>query len=197
MLGIIGGIGSGKSTVAAEFSKLGCAVIDADALVYQFLDEGQVQQRIAEALGTSPFNESSSSNRRKIADLVFGNPENLTKLNSILHPRVLKKTEQLISKYSIIDEIPAIILDMPLLIEAGWSERCDRIVFVKCPQELRYQRIQKKGELSIKDIKMRENFQISLDKKLFRADTSVNNNSDYSALVRQVKEIFSDIVNSC
>jgi len=197
IVGIIGGIGSGKSTVAAEFSKLGCAVINADALVHEFLDERPVLQRIAKALGTSPFNESSPLNRRKIARLVFGNPDNLAKLNSILHPRVLEKTEKLINKYRRIEEIPAIFLDMPLLIEVGWAERCDRIIFVECPQKLRYQRIQEKFGLSVKDIKMREIFQISLDKKLFRADTTINNNSDYSALVRQVIEIFSDIVNSC
>jgi len=197
IIGIIGGIGSGKSTVAGEFSKLGCAVIDADALVHKFLDEKPVQQRVAEALGTSPFSESSPSNRQKIAHLVFGNPENLAKLSSILHPRVLKKTEQLIVKYREIEEIPAIILDMPLLIEVGWTQRCDRIIFVECPQNLRYQRIRQKGEQSVKDIKMRENFQISLDKKRFQADTTINNNSDYSALVRQVIEIFSDIVSSC
>jgi dephospho-CoA kinase len=197
IVGIIGGIGSGKSTVAAEFLKLGCAVIDADALVHRFLDEKPVQQRIAKALKTSPLNESGPLNRRKIARLVFDNPENLAKLNSILHPRVLEETEQLIEKYRKTEEISAIILDMPLLLEMDWAKRCDRIIFVECPENLRYQRIQKKRNLSVKDIKMRENFQISLDKKHFQADTTISNNADYAVLVRQVIEIFSDIVKNC
>ena len=197
IIGIIGGIGSGKSAVAAEFSKLGCAVIDADALVHEFLNERPVQRQVAKALGISSFNESDPLNRRKMATLVFDNPDKLAKLTGILHPRVLKKTEELIAKYCKIGEIPAIVLDMPLLIEVGWAPRCDRIIFVECPQKVRYQRIQEKGTLSIQDIKMRENFQISLDKKRFQADTTINNNSDYSALVRQVKGIFSDIVNRC
>jgi dephospho-CoA kinase len=197
IVGIIGGIGSGKSTVAAEFSKLGCAVIDADALVHRFLDEKPVQERIAKALRTSPLNESGPLNRQRIAHLVFDNPESLAKLNSILHPLVLEETERLIEEYRKIEEISAIILDMPLLIEMGWAERCDRIIFVECPQDLRYQRIQKKRDLAVKDIKMRENFQISLDKKHFQADTTINNNTDHSTLVGQVIEIFSDIVKNC
>ena len=197
LVGIVGGIGSGKSTVAAEFSKLGCAVIDADALVHRLLDEKSVQERVAKTLRTSPFNESAPLNRRRIADLVFDNPENLAKLNSVLHPRVLDETERLIEEYRKTEEISAIILDIPLLIEVGWAKRCDRIIFVECPQKLRYQRIKTKRNLSVKDIKMRENFQISLDKKRFQADTTINNNTDQLSLARQVIEIFSDIVKNC
>ena len=189
-------MGSGKSTVAAEFARLGCAVIDADALVHAFLEERPIQKRIAKALGIALSGRSGLSNRREIARLAFGNPDNLAKLNSILHPRVMNETERLVGQYRRNKKIPAIVLDMPLLIEVGWAENCDRIVFVDCPQDLRYQRIQKKGRQTVEDIKMRENFQISLDKKLFQADTTINNNSDYSALVRQVIEIFSDIVSS-
>ena len=195
IIGVVGGIGSGKSAVAAEFSKLGCAVIDADALVHEFLHEPSVQEEVALALGMPSFSESSPLNRRKIAEWAFDNPENLAKLTDILHPRVLKKTEELISQYSQAEDTPAIVLDMPLLIEVGWAPRCDRIIFVECPPETRYQRIQAKGTLSIQDIKMRENFQISLDKKRFQADTTIDNNSDYSTLVRQVIEIFSNIVS--
>lgn len=196
IVGIVGGIGSGKSTVAAEFAKLGCAVIDADALVHGFLEESSVQEGIAKALGISLAGKSTPSKRQKIARLVFGNPDNLAKLNSILHPRVLEKTEELIGKYSQMEGIPAIILDMPLLIEVGWASNCDRIIFVDCPPDLRYQRIRKKGRQSIEDIKMRENFQISLDKKRIQADTTISNNSDYTTLVRQVIKIFSDTVSS-
>ena len=106
-----------------------------------------------------------------------------------------KKTEELIRKYGKNKKFPAIVLDMPLLIEVGWAPRCSRIIFVDCPQTLRYQRIREKGTLSIQDIKMRENFQISLDKKRFQADTIIDNNSDYSTLVRQVVEIFTEIVS--
>ena len=183
--------------MAAEFSKLGCAVIDADALVHEFLDEAPVQQQVARALGMPPCNDSNPLSRKKIAHLAFASPDKLAKLTSILHPRVLERSEQLISEYSQIAEIPAIILDMPLLLEVGWAPRCDRIIFVKCPQKLRYQRIRAKRALSLRDIKMRENFQISLDKKRIQADTTINNNSDYPALVRQVNEIFSKIVSSC
>jgi dephospho-CoA kinase len=83
---------------------------------------------------------------------------------------------------------------MPLLVEVGWTKRCDRLIFVDCKQELRAARAQKKG-FDRNQSKIRENFQISLDNKVGLADNTVINNSGFSALVRQVACIFSDIMD--
>jgi dephospho-CoA kinase len=83
---------------------------------------------------------------------------------------------------------------MPLLAEVGWEKRCDRLIFVKCKQKIRAKRAKKMGILDKGELKNRENFQISLDKKEGIADNTIDNNSGFSALARQVTDIFSGIM---
>ena len=109
---------------------------------------------------------------------------------------VLQRTEELIAKYSHCVNVTAIVLDMPLLIEVGWADRCDRLIFVKCDHRRRGERARRVGLMDGREVKIRENFQISVDKKAELADTIVDNNSDFSTLVRQIQDIFSDIAGS-
>jgi dephospho-CoA kinase len=81
-------------------------------------------------------------------------------------------------------------------VEVGWAGRCDRLIFVKCARRRRAERARQAG-LSDEAIRIRENFQISLDKKARLADNTIDNNSDFLTLVRQINEIFSDIARSC
>ena len=82
---------------------------------------------------------------------------------------------------------------MPLLVEVGWARRCDRLVFVECREELRIERARQSGFLDAEQIKIREKFQNSLDSKMRLADNVIDNNSGFSALVKQVTTIFSSI----
>ncbi len=189
----MGGIGSGKSTVAAEFAKLGCKIIDADKIAHNLLEENEVQKQVIALLGNDIIDLQGKIDRKKIAEIVFNNSEKLLKLNNIIHPGVLKKTEELIKQYNNDNHCKAIILDMPLLVEVGWDKRCDKLIFVDCDEKTRKNRV--KSKFSEKNpIKNRENFQISLDKKKNMADNTINNNSDFQALVRQIAEIFSYIM---
>lgn len=195
LIGIIGGIASGKSTVAAEFGKRGCAVIDADAIVHELLREGRVRDELVQQFGPGILNACGELDRKRLAAIVFADAERLSALNKVIHPRVLQRTEQLIAQYTTESHIKAIVLDMPLLVEVGWADRCDRVIFVECDRKRRVERARRKGLLDDREIEIRENSQISLDKKAGLADNTVNNNSDFSTLVRQIKEIFSDIAN--
>jgi dephospho-CoA kinase len=84
---------------------------------------------------------------------------------------------------------------MPLLVEIGWAARCNKLIFVDCKEKIRAERAKKMG-FDENQLKIRENFQISLDNKAALADNTVENNSDFSAMVRQVADIFSDIMNN-
>jgi len=192
ILGIIGGIASGKSTVAAEFEKLGCAVIRADVLVHELLQEEPVRDRITRLFGREILRPSGDIDRRKLAAVVFTDGRKLAALNKEIHPRVFRRTEELIDKYNQCVHAKAIVLDMPLLIEVGWANRCDRLIFVRCDRQRRVERAKQAG-LSERDVEIRENFQISVDEKAALADNAIDNNSDFSTLVRQIQEIFSDI----
>jgi dephospho-CoA kinase len=194
VIGIIGGIASGKSTVAAEFAKLGCKVIDADKIVHSLLQEDAVKGRIVASFGKEILDSEGQIDHKKLAAKVFGAIEKLALLNKIIHPFALERAEKLIEQYSQDDRAKAIVLDMPLLVEVGWADRCDRLVFVESRDDLRLSRAKKKG-FDENQLKIRENFQISLDKKVAIADNTIVNNSGFSTLVRQVADIFSDITD--
>ncbi len=195
IIGILGGICSGKSTVAAEFAKLGCKVIDADKLVHNLLDKEDIKDRIIELFGEAVTEPSGKIDSRKLADIVFSDTEKLTLLKEIIHPLVLARAEGLIEQYNRQKQVKAIVLDMPLLVEVGWDKRCNKIIFVDCERQNRVNRAKNLGFLDEKQLKIRENFQISLDKKVGIADNLINNNSSLAALTKQVTEIFSCIMN--
>jgi len=195
VIGILGGIGSGKSTVAAEFAKLGCKIIDADKIAHELLDRKSVKEKIVGLFGKAVLDSSGRIEHKKLADVVFASGDKLASLNRIIHPLVLARTEGLIEKYNRQNQVKAIVLDMPLLVEVGWEKRCDKLIFVDCDQKIRAERVKKK-DFDGNQVKIRENFQISLDSKANVADNTIENNSDFSALVRQVADIFSDIMNN-
>jgi len=195
IIGILGGIYSGKSTVAAEFAKWGCKVIDADKIAHELLQKKAVREKIASLFGRTILDSAGKIDRSKLAEVVFADAEKLWLLNKLIHPFVLKRAEELIGQYNRQNQVKAIVLDMPLLVEVGWAKRCDRLIFVDCKRQLRIDRAKKLGVFDENQIKIRENFQISLDNKAAIADNVIDNNSDFSALVRQVADIFSCIVD--
>jgi len=196
IIGILGGVGSGKSTVADEFAKLGCKVIDADKIAHKLLDKKTVQDRIVALFGKNILDSSGKIDRKKLADIVFADADKLSSLNKIVHPFVLGRAEELIERYNRQNQVKAIVLDMPLLVEVGWAKRCDKLIFVDCGRQLRIDRAKKLGIFGENQLKIRENFQISLDNKANIADNMIDNNSDLSGLAKQVADIFSYIVDN-
>jgi len=193
IIGILGGIGSGKTTVAAEFAKLGCKVIDADKIAHELLDGPAVKAKIVGLFGRAILDSAGKIDREKLAEVVFADADKLSSINELIHPIVLQRAVKLIKKYNSQNQVKAIILDMPLLVEVGWDKRCDKLIFVDCEEKLRLNRA-KKLRFDKNQVKIRENFQISLDNKANLADNTVENNSDFSALARQVTDIFSYIM---
>ena len=196
IIGILGGVGSGKSTVAAEFAKLGCKVIDADKIAHELIEKKAVKGEIVGLFSKAVIDSEGKIDRKKLADIVFADGDKLSSLNRIIHPPVLRRAEELIKQYNRQNQVKAIVLDMPLLMEVGWIRRCDRLIFVNCRRQLRVERAKKIGISDENQFKIRENFQISLDSKANSADNTIDNNSGFSDLVRQVADIFSYIVDN-
>ena len=193
IIGILGGIGSGKSTVAAEFVKLGCKVIDADKIAHELLEKKAVREKIVGLFGQAILDSAGKIDHRKLAEVVFADADKLSSLNKTIHPLVLERAEVLIKQYNRQNQVKAIVLDMPLLAEVGWAGRCNKLIFVDCKRQLRLNRAKKAG-FDENQFKIRENFQISLDNKAGLADNIVDNNSGLLALAKQVAGIFSDTV---
>ena len=196
IIGILGGVGSGKSTVAEEFVKLGCKKIDADKIAHELLGEPVVKNKVVASFGKAVLGSAGEIDHKRLADIVFADGNKLSTLNKIIHPYVLERAEELIKQHSRQNQVRAIVLDMPLLVEVGWDKRCDRLIFVDCKRQLRADRAKKMGFFNENQHKIRENFQISLDKKAGIADNIIDNNSGFSALAEQVTNIFSYIMDN-
>ena len=196
IIGILGGIGSGKSTVAACFAELGCVVIDADAIAHEILDQADISEKLIDRWGTEVLDSKGVVKRDKVAEHVFDSEEELDFLNALVHPRVLERVEVLIDAHRSDSDISGIVLDMPLLMEVGWEKKCDFLIFVNCSEDKRLERIAKNAKIDIEQLKKRENFQISLDKKKEKAHYVVSNNSDKSDMAEQIAQIFSSITGS-
>ena len=196
IIGILGGICSGKSSVAAEFCKFGCGIVDADEIAHGLLNEETVKGKIISIFSNDILDEQGKIDRKKLAKEAFIDTQKISELNSIVHGQVLSKAEELINQYNSNPKVKAIVLDMPLLMEVGWDKKCDKLIFVDCKRQLRAERAQKYCDFDENELKIRENFQISLDKKKKISDNVVNSNSDFLDLSRQVAEIFSDIVSN-
>jgi dephospho-CoA kinase len=143
VIGLMGGMYSGKSTVASEFGRLGCAVIDGDEIAHELLGENSIKNEIVTEFGKGILGRQSEIDRQKLAVIVFGDGEKLQILCEILHPRVTERTKGLIAEYRG-QGVPAVVLDMPLLVEAGLEKLCDMLVFVDCERPLRLERAVKR-----------------------------------------------------
>ncbi len=195
MIGILGGMYSGKSTAASELARLGCAVIDADSISHQLLEEKDVLKKIIRVFGKEILDGKGKIDRSALANRVFGDPKKLATLTGILHPLVMVRVEELITQCASQPAIRAIVLDIPLLVEVGWEKRCDHLIFIDCTPPIRLERAKNKGVFDADQLKIRENLQISLDKKKAIADNIVDNNSDLSGLSKQIANIFSTIMD--
>jgi dephospho-CoA kinase len=189
----MGGIASGKSTVAQELAKRGCAVIDADEMAKQFLRNKEVKKQLRRRFGSQIFDAGGRVNRKKLAEKVFADAKAVKAVNAIIHPRVFEKTQELIKKYQQ-PSVKAIVLDMPLLAEVGWDKKCDKLIFVRCDAKIRLKRAQKKGIFGENELKKRENFQISLDKKAGIAQYIIESN-DLSEMIRQIGKLFPALIS--
>lgn len=173
VIGITGGIGSGKSTVARAFAALGCVVADADADARAALDEPDVRGAIVAAFGDEVLGPEGRIDRPALARRVFGDEDARRRLEGIVHPRVHERREATFAAAP--PDAPALVIDAPLLLEVGLERRCDAVVFVDCPREERLRRVRTTRGWDEDELARRERAQLPLDAKRSRADHVVVN----------------------
>ena len=186
---MVGGIGSGKSTAAAEFAALGCAVIDADAIGHGLLADPKVQQALRRRWGDAIFCDACVD-RPALGRIVFDDPAELAALNEILHPRIREKISESIRTALAQTSVPAVVVDAAVLLEAGWDELCDCLIFVDAPSSLRRDRACEQRGWEEKVWAQREKSQNSLDKKRRLCDYSIDSSSTVSRLREQVRDMY-------
>lgn len=194
VLGLAGGIGSGKSTVARLLAEAGVAVIESDHLNRQELACPEVVAKIVEWFGESVRDEQGFVRREKLASIVFEDASARSRLEALLHPRIAARREVLIEQFMADPAIRAIALDSPLLLETGLDRRCDVVIFVEASDPDRCRRVQAERGWSPQQWQEREKLQEALDIKRSRADHIVTNNSGLDELRSQVKSLLSTLL---
>ncbi|MDP2941768.1 MAG: dephospho-CoA kinase [Candidatus Omnitrophota bacterium] len=190
ILGLTGSFGSGKSTVAAMLKALGAEVIDADMLAHRCLRPGTPSyRRIVKIFGTRILNPNQTVNRKKLAAIVFSSQGLLSKLNSIIHPGVISSIKEKIRRA----KAKILVLDVPLLIEAGLTPLIDKLIVVDLNQGAQVQRLRKKFKLKKSEILKRIAFQAPMREKIRLADFIIDNNGTIAQTKRQVKNIWEEI----
>jgi dephospho-CoA kinase len=195
VIGIIGGIGSGKSTVADELSSLGCAVINADAIGHELLNDAEIQGELRRRWGDNVFTAVGEVDRGLLADIVFGSRDDLDALNGILHPRIGQEMSRAVELAAYDESVGAIVLDAALLIEAGWDGLCSHVIFVDTPRENRLRHVREQRQWTEENLLSREKMQISLDIKRSRCDYCVDGSSSVSHLRQQVRKLYPRITH--
>jgi len=153
-IGLIGRIGAGKSTVARRFGERGASVIDADALAHEVLGEPDVRAEIAARFGAGVLSAAGGVDRARLAEAVFGatpaHAAALAALEAIVHPRVHRRIEAALAAAREAAEAAGrsdalVVLDVPLLVRAGWDRACDHLVVVECEDAVRRERLARRG----------------------------------------------------
>ena len=193
LIGIIGGVASGKSEVAKCLAELGATVLDADAAGHEVLREPQIEQAARQRWGNAIFGPDGHIDRKALAGIVFG-PEpkaatELKHLESLTHPRIRQRLKARIEELTKQGIHSAAVLDAPVLLKAGWDELCDAIVYVDAPQFVRLARAQQRG-WSAEEWVRREGAQEPLPEKQARADITIDNSGNLEHTRQQVREFW-------
>ena len=184
LIGLTGGIGSGKSTVSAAFAERGAVVIDADAIVHELQAPGQpVLAAMVERFGPDIVDEDGALRRQAVADIVFNDPAALADLGMIVHPAVHAEIEARLAAEADTDHV--VILDVPLLVESGRSDMA-ALVVVDVDPELAIARLVAHRGFSEADARARVARQASRDERRARADLVLDNSGTLEQLLAQV-----------
>ncbi|WP_372370154.1 dephospho-CoA kinase [Candidatus Uabimicrobium sp. HlEnr_7] len=191
ILGVMGGVASGKTTVTSEFTKYGAHIINADLIVHQILQEKNIQQRINQ---TFPhIFPDAKFDKKLLAEHVFAVKSNLKKLEQILHPQVRLRIKNMLESFATKGK-QVVIIDAPLLWENGLHEGVDTLIFIDTPIQLRRERAQKNRGWSVEELDRREKFQSDLVTKKQNSDYVIINEHQ-KIMEQQVKNIWDQILS--
>jgi dephospho-CoA kinase len=185
-IGLTGGIGCGKSTVARVFTQFNVPVIDADDIAHQLVAVGQpALELIEQAFGEQCLNADGSLNRNVIRELVFNEPSQKQKLEAIVHPLVYQTIETQIALLN----TPYCLLSIPLLFETHKADFVDRVLVVDCTVEKQIERVVERDHLPIERVQSIINTQVSRAFRITHADDVIDNTKNATELAQQVEKL--------
>jgi dephospho-CoA kinase len=192
LVGVTGGLGAGKSTVARMLAERGAVVVDADELARRALEPGtRGYKQACDLFGDEVLTPSGSLDREAIAARVFADEDKRRALESIVHPEVFRLLAETVEAYRGTSEV--VVFDAPLIVETGFHEACDVVVVVTAPEEERVKRVARARSMAEDDARARIAAQIRPEQREAVADVIVPNDGDPAALESRVDELWGDL----
>jgi len=194
LVGLTGGIASGKSTVSRMLNQMSCLIIDADLIARDVVEPNEpAYQKIVEAFGKGVLDDEGYINRKKLGALVFSDPEKRKRLNDITHPEIIEREEAILSELVAEGHEGIVILDAALLIEAGGSGRVDRLVVVTVDEATQSGRLSVRDDIPEAEARQKIRSQMPLSEKEKLAHYVIHNEGSPEETRRQVQDLYQSL----
>lgn len=195
-IGLTGGLGMGKTTVLRFFKISGAVTISADKLVQGILQNPKVIKKIVSAVGKDILINKSFINKKRLADVIFDNPQKRKSVEKIIHPVVFQSAKSIKSRILGKNKKAIVVFEVPLLFESGCGRIFDKIIVVFCKRSTAIKRLIIKQGYSRHDALRRINAQIPISKKKAFADYLINNNSSVKQTESRVRDIYKELTGN-
>jgi len=192
VIGLIGGMGSGKTLVADELARHGGHVISGDQLGHEALEQPAIRARIRERWGAEVFDRGDNVERSRLGARVFGEPDERKELEALVFPFIERRISEEIGAARQKDGPAFIVLDAAIMLEAGWNKQCDRLVYVDAPRPIRLARLARQRGWTERDLDAREAAQWSVAEKKRRADFVIDNSGTPEKITDQVNKLLAE-----
>jgi len=193
-VGLTGGLASGKTFVGHALAELGCHLIEADELGHQvLLPSGEAYDAVVNEFGEEILDEDRHIVRRKLGALVWDNPERLAKLNSLVHPVVIARQQEIIAKIERNDPAAIVVVEAAILVETGSYRRFDRLIVVICTVEQQVERAMRRGAYSKEEVLARLSRQLPLKEKVRVADYVIDTSDTKEHTLDQVRTVYNSL----
>ena len=193
VIGLTGGIGTGKSTVAAFLEKQGATILNADRIGHEVYVPGRPAfHELVEAFGREIVGEDGNIDRKKLGGIVFSDPKQMTRLNSVVHPRmkgIMREKLQELARSG--TEIA--VIEAAILFEARWDDLADEVWVTSAPPEIAAQRVAERSALSLEQVKKRIKSQMSDEKRVSRASAVIDTSGDMESTITNAREKWDDL----
>ena len=190
VIGLTGGIGSGKSEVSRMLKEFGAEIIDADRVGHEaYLPSTETYDKVVAEFGDDILQTDGAIDRKKLGARIFAEPEARERLNAIVHPRMYAMVEERIQRLRE-QSATAVVLDAAILIEAGWDSLVDEVWVVAAPEEMVVQRIGQRNGLPAEQVRQRIRAQITSEERARHAAVVIDNNEGLDELSAQVHEVW-------
>lgn len=195
VIGLAGGIASGKSIVAKILEELGAAIIDSDEMVHEELSNPEVVDTLRAWWGDKIRTEDGRINRAEMANVIFQDNRQRKRLEEFLYPRLEARRKEMMPRLDTDDSVSAIVINSPLLYEVGLDRECDKVLFIDCDRQTRLQRVEQTRGWNEEELARREKLQKSLEEKRQQADHVIDNNSSIDAVRSRVQDLFHQLLS--